>query len=103
MEEIIEGSLQLKKDSGGYRHFVMDGREQHDILCGTHMDVQLAIRKDDDQKSWLEPGPWLKGRYEASLEEPVKAYLHLGEYWPGTVRNCPVLTLPLGVMVRVRK
>jgi hypothetical protein len=84
-EELIASKLQLKKNGGGYRHYIKDGHDDHDICYGAYMEVKLI----DNHL-----GEWIKGRYVAYLREPVEAYL---------ISGYAQVPIPLGTMVRVRK
>ncbi|MBO8138362.1 MAG: hypothetical protein H0Z40_09565 [Desulfotomaculum sp.] len=78
---MTEGLLKLKKNSGGYRHYINtpDGGE-HDLNCGTPIMVQLSSFNDDDEPV---PGRWVPGRYEGILycDEP-KALFYFGYAYP---------------------
>jgi hypothetical protein len=90
--ELIASKLQLKKNGGGYRHYIKAGKNDQDICCGAIIEVKLT----DDHL-----GGWLTGRYEARLTEPVEAYLAIGDFFPSGRQA--MITIPLGTMVRVRK
>ncbi|MGD0621077.1 MAG: hypothetical protein ABSA82_01220 [Thermacetogeniaceae bacterium] len=90
-EELIEGNLQLKYSAkyrqagnSGWRHYIKDGENDHDIHCSEYMEVGR-----------------IEGRYGAGLTEPVEAYLIIGEFHPGS--QPAQVTIPLGTLVRVRK
>jgi hypothetical protein len=90
--ELIEGRLQLKETLGGWRHYIKDGQDDRDIHCGAYMEVKLA-------EGVYGLDGWIKGRYEARLDEPVKAWLFIE-----TAGGEPVsFTIPPRALVRVRK
>jgi hypothetical protein len=89
----LEGTLKLKQDAGGYRHYIeLPDGEHDDIHCGAALEVLLT-----------EPDRWIGGRYEASLDDNTRARLVLGEFKPYTkyVKWRSVeIELPLGVTAR---
>ncbi len=100
----MEGILQLKKDSGGYRHYILlQNGKHHDLNCGSSLEVQMGEWVPDDEGERIKPSGWLQGRYEGHLKptpevpEPL-AYLYIGHIYPvGTQLRC---TLSLSVRVR---
>lgn len=96
-----EGILRLKRDAGGYRHYIETASgEQVELHCGCRLAVQLAKMKYLDRYSdeiLYEPAGWLQGRYEASLyDDSPKAYLYFSVY-PGQELVC---VLPEGIKAR---
>lgn len=101
--ELIEGKLELKKNDGGHRHYIKVNGQDHDICCGSYMEIQLG-KYEEDRKTGQErlvPGEWIKGRYEACLGQPVKAYFIAGYICPSG--DQATITIPLGTRVRVKK
>lgn len=107
-KEVIEtekqGILRLKKDYGGYRHYIeLQNGYEDDIHCGDMLEVQLGRYDEDDDWGKMEPGPWIRGRYEANLCSDIpKVQFILGEFYPyiGIAGDSMVCQLPLGVMIR---
>lgn len=96
----MEGILQLKKDAGGYRHYIeLPDGEHDDINCGSALEVQMGDWVPIGDGERLKPGDWLKGRYEGYLGEPEpRAYLYIGYSFPGGYQlSC---TIPVGARVR---
>ncbi|OIQ07844.1 hypothetical protein MOOR_25700 [Moorella thermoacetica] len=96
-----EGILRLKRDAGGYRHYIETASgEQVELHCGCRLAVQMAKMKYLDRYSdeiLYEPAGWLQGRYEASLyDDNPKAYLYFSVY-PGQELAC---VLPEGIKAR---
>jgi hypothetical protein len=50
MDEAVEGKLQLKRDSGGWRHYIDVDGQHRDIHCGSYMEVNLG--------EYEEPSGW---------------------------------------------
>lgn len=95
-----QGILRLKKDAGGYRHYIeLPDGSHDDIHCGSQLEVQLGRWKEVSDGVRLEPGPWIKGRYEAYLAEPVSASLVIGDFYPD-IRETMTCMLPVGIRVR---
>jgi hypothetical protein len=90
--EMVEGALQVKSSSDGWRHYVEtpDGK-QRDIRCGSKMEVKL----DGDAL-----GGWLAGHYEGRLTDPIIAHLVIGEMSEGSEAW---IMVPIGAVVRIRK
>lgn len=97
----MEGVLKLKRDSGGWRHYVdAGGGRCRDLHCGCPLEVQLGEWVQDDEGEVLRPKAWLAGRYEADLAgDAPEAYLHLGVAVPNG--DDLVVQLPLGIRVKV--
>lgn len=97
----MEGILKLKKDSGGFRHYIElpDGR-QKDIHCGRILEIQLGKWVEIPNGEKLVPDQWLTGRYEADLcSDKPTAYLYLGYAMPcGIPLAC---VIPLDIRVRI--
>ncbi|TEB15147.1 hypothetical protein Psfp_02323 [Pelotomaculum sp. FP] len=99
-----KGILRLKKDGGGYRHYIeLQNGKEDDIHCGDMLEVQLGRYVETEDWGRMEPGPWVGGRYESILcSENPTAQLIIGEFYPcagftGEVMSCK---LPLGITVR---
>lgn len=75
------GRLNLRKESGGYRHYITNEKgNAEEIRCGNFIEVKLG-----DQ--------WIQGRYECSLTErdtAARLYDEEGEH----------IVIPLGSTVR---
>jgi hypothetical protein len=101
--ELIEGKLQLKKDAGGWRHYIEIDGKHRDICCGNKMAIQMGMYEEgrDTGKERFIRGEWLKGRYEARLTEPIEAYLVIGDLYPSGQQV--EITVPLGTMVMVKR
>ncbi len=98
-DKMIEGKLYVKHDEGGWRHYIQDCGQDHNIAVGSYMEVQLGWWQDDGHSTQVFHGEWLRGHYEAYLTgEPIKAYLSIGTFPDG---RQAMITIPLGTMVRV--
>lgn len=99
---ITEGTLKLKKDAGGYRHYIKTASGEHiDLRCGTPVEVQFGRYEEQGDSEVLVPGQWLAGRYEGNLSVPSpQAYFYFGYAYPtGDSMYCE---LPLDAVIRVR-
>ena len=94
---VMTGDLKLKRDDGGWRHYIeLPDGSHDDINCGSMLEVQLGRYKDDDE---FHPGEWLSGRYEADLcSDNPKARLVLGYFYSNG--DEAAIKLPVGVRVR---
>lgn len=95
----MEGILRVKKDSGGYRHYIeLESGEHEDISCGHGLEVQLGVCVPDGESEKMVPAAWISGRYEAHLMEIPEAYLYFGYSYPA---GYPLkFIIPLGSRVR---
>lgn len=96
----FEGTLQVKKITGGWRHYILLGDGSHyDLHCGSSLEVQMGEWVPDNEGEHLEARNWLAGRYEANLvSDTPKAYLYLGYTLPHG--NDLHAVLPMGIRVR---
>jgi len=96
----MTNTLQLKRTTNGYRHYISLPDGSHDdIHCGSMLEAQLGRWVGEEDNEEFRPGEWLSGRYEADLcSDNPKARLVLGYAYPS--RDVVVVGLPLGVVVR---
>lgn len=98
-----EGVLKLKRDGGGWRHYIELPTGAHlDLYCGSTIEIAEYKMVETMDQEYIEPtGNWITGRYEASLtretRDEVKAYVYLSLLNTGD-NLCSVL--PLGTRVR---
>ena len=89
-----EGILKLKKDGGGYRHYIELPDGTHDDI---HCSAALEVRLND--LGGRVPERWISGRYEADLCSDIpKARLIVGVFY-GCFDDVEIV-LPLGAVVR---
>ena len=96
---MTSGTLCLKQNSGGWRHYIeLPDGSHDDINCGSMLEVQLGKYVSSGNSDFV-PGEWILGRYEADLcSDNPKAMLILGEFYGR--HGHLTCRLPLGVRVR---